>query len=208
MLRMWALHLSQEAFLARTASEFLPHRAVLQEVLHSGSGTDKVKAPGSPETGSGSQRGNHPQATARSHWLKDRLRLVSFKPVRGLLGQPPSGCTGFRSLREQSRGRCAARREGGRRCGHRVPSRGRALGRKAWHPQRASASDSSKAPPTHRASPGPGCSGPRDRARPVSAASTAPASRGHPVLHGARRPPGGAGAGSAVGRGATRVGRL
>ena len=68
-----------------------------------------------------------------------------------------------------------------------MPSRGRALSREAWFPQPGSASTRAVLPglpQTRGAPPGLGCSGLGGRAGRGSAASTAPASRGHPVLCG------------------------
>lgn len=186
-------YLSQGAFLARTASEFHPHRPVL-EVLHSRSWKliNQRLVSEYPRSDSRSERRSHPQATGWSHCLK--VLCVWSLPSLGC--QAPAG---QHRLYLGAWGRSAGGEEPGRRAGRlcgdaACPAEGGHLGERPR--SRSLAASGTQAalwghPQTPGACPRAGARGwSAGRVR-VLAVSAGPASRGHPVIRGGRRPSGG-----------------
>lgn len=163
----------------------------LKEVLYSRSRKrTKWRLVSSPQQVASAQRGEitHRQPAIytgqRSGCVWSRLNSVFWFLCQAPTAAQVLGASG------KSRWPQEARREGGQplwRCC--VPTRGKALRRKAWFPQSSSASDSdcSSKPPTNSRGVRQawGAQGRTAEQVPFSAATTAPASRGHPVPRGA-----------------------
>lgn len=163
----------------------------LKEVLYSRSRKlTKWRLVSSPQQVASAQRGEitHRQPAIytgqRSGCVWSRLNSVFWFLCQAPTAAQVLGASG------KSRWPQEARREGGQplwRCC--LPTRGKALRRKAWFPQSSSASDSdcSSKPPTNSRGVRQawGAQGRTAEQVPFSAATTAPASRGHPVPRGA-----------------------